>query len=148
MEMAAALLFCALLCLLTKLAFPMCVLTDYTLYVEKQECDFCVAINTTICMGFCFSRDSNMKELAGPRFLIQRGCAYQEVEYRTAALPGCPLHADPLFTYPVALSCHCSTCNTHSDECAHKTGHVGGMCSKPVRPLFPYPDQSYYSQYD
>ena len=37
-------------------AAPMCVPTDYTLYVEKPECNFCVAINTTICMGFCYSR--------------------------------------------------------------------------------------------
>lgn len=39
-------------------AAPMCLPTDYTLYVEKPECSFCVAINTTICMGFCYSRVS------------------------------------------------------------------------------------------
>ena len=37
-------------------AAPMCVPADYTLYVEKPECSFCVAINTTICMGFCYTR--------------------------------------------------------------------------------------------
>ncbi|XP_062401047.1 thyrotropin subunit beta-like [Sardina pilchardus] len=138
------------LCLLLRLAVPMCVPTEYTLYVEKHECDFCVAINTTICVGFCFSRDSNVKELAGPRFLHQRGCAYQEVEYHTAVLPGCARHADSLFTYPVARSCHCGTCSTYSDDCAqHKTRSVGsGQCSKPLWHLYPYPDQSNYIQYD
>ncbi|XP_051562476.1 thyroid stimulating hormone subunit beta a isoform X2 [Myxocyprinus asiaticus] len=97
--------------------------------------------------------DSNVKELLGPRFLVQRGCTYQEVEYRTAVLPGCPPHADPHFTYPVALSCHCSTCNTHSDECAHKTSNAGMKCSKPVRHLYPDPEesnyiQSYWEQYE
>ncbi|CAB1353355.1 unnamed protein product, partial [Coregonus sp. 'balchen'] len=114
---------CGLLCLLFSQAVPMCVPTDYTLYEERHECDFCMAINTTICMAcvsVCDNQDSNMKELAGPRFLIQRGCTYDQVGYRTVILPGCPLHANPLFTYPVALSCHCGTCNTDSDECAHR----------------------------
>lgn len=54
--MAASAFLSAVLCLLLRLAVPMCVPTEYTLYVEKHECDFCVAINTTICMGFCYSR--------------------------------------------------------------------------------------------
>lgn len=44
--------------LLMKLAVPMCAPTDYTIYIERQECNYCVAVNTTICMGFCFSRVS------------------------------------------------------------------------------------------
>ncbi|XP_017553257.1 thyroid stimulating hormone subunit beta a [Pygocentrus nattereri] len=140
--MSAAVLVAGILGLLLGSAMPMCTPTEYTLYIEKQECDYCVAINTTICMGFCFSRDSNMKELVGPRFLIQRSCTYQEVEYRTAALPGCPPHADPNFTYPVALSCHCSMCNTRSDECSHKSSRSAVKCSRPVRHLYPYPIES------
>ncbi|XP_046882565.1 thyroid stimulating hormone subunit beta a [Hypomesus transpacificus] len=137
-----------LLCVLMSPAVAICVPTDYTVYVEKQDCDYCVAINTTICMGFCYSRDSNMKELAGPRFLLQRGCVYNKVEYRTAILPGCPSHANPLFTYPVAVSCHCGTCNTDSDECAHKAIGDGARCSKPLRHLYPYPGQSNYINLD
>ncbi|KAG1963144.1 thyrotropin subunit beta [Pimephales promelas] len=56
--------------LLMKISAPMCAPTEYTIYFERQECNYCVAVNTTICMGFCFSRDSNVKELVGPRFLI------------------------------------------------------------------------------
>lgn len=47
---------CWLFFLLFSPAVPMCLPTDFTLYAEKPECDFCVAINTTICMGFCYSR--------------------------------------------------------------------------------------------
>lgn len=54
--MFAPVLAAAILGLLVGRTVPMCVPTEYTLYVEKQECDYCVAINTTICMGFCFSR--------------------------------------------------------------------------------------------
>ncbi|KAK7145176.1 hypothetical protein R3I94_011315 [Phoxinus phoxinus] len=133
--------------LLMKISAPMCAPTEYTIYIERPECNYCVAVNTTICMGFCFSRDSNVKELVGPRFLVQRGCTYQEVEYRTAILPGCPSYADPHFTYPVALSCHCSTCNTHSDECAHKTSSAARKCSKPVRHLYPDPEENYIQPY-
>lgn len=41
--------------LLMKIAAPMCAPTEYTIYIERQECNYCVAVNTTICMGFCFS---------------------------------------------------------------------------------------------
>ncbi|XP_044204628.1 thyroid stimulating hormone subunit beta a [Thunnus albacares] len=135
---------CWLLFLLFSPAVPMCLPTDFTLYVEKPECDFCVAINTTICMGFCYSRDSNMRDILGPRFLIQKGCTYDKVEYRTAILPGCPINANPVFTYPVALSCHCGACRTDSDECAHRTSVDGARCTKPVRRIYPYPGQSNY----
>ncbi|KAM3878350.1 thyroid stimulating hormone subunit beta a [Diretmus argenteus] len=133
-----------LLSLLFSLAAPMCMPTDFTLYVEKPDCDFCVAINTTICMGFCYSSDSNVRDIVGPRFLIQRGCTYDKVEYRTAILPGCPINANPLFTYPVALSCHCGPCKTDSDECAHRASGGGDKCTKPLRRIYPFPGQSSY----
>ncbi|XP_053355213.1 thyroid stimulating hormone subunit beta a [Clarias gariepinus] len=142
--MFAPVLVAGILGLLVGKAMPVCVPTEYTLYVEKPECDYCVAINTTICMGFCFSRDSNMKELVGPRFLIQRSCTYQDVEYRTAVLPGCAPHADSHFTYPIAHSCYCSMCNTHRDECAHKTRFSAAKCIKPVQHSYPYSGQSDY----
>ncbi|XP_062852670.1 thyroid stimulating hormone subunit beta a [Trichomycterus rosablanca] len=127
--------------LLVRMAVPMCIPTEYTLYIEKPGCNYCVAVNTTICMGFCFSRDSNMKELLGTRFLIQRSCTYQDMEFHTAVLPGCAPYADPYFTYPVALSCHCSMCNTRSDECARKTGIPSGKCTKSIQHLHPYSEE-------
>ncbi|XP_061893802.1 thyroid stimulating hormone subunit beta a [Entelurus aequoreus] len=135
--MKTAAITCGLLLLLIfNPAAPTCMPTDFTLYVEKPECDFCVAINTTICVGFCYSRDSNMRDIFGSRFLIQRGCTYQKVEYRTAQLPGCPLSTNAAFTYPVALSCHCGACRTDSDQCAHRAGGGGARCSKAVRHMF------------
>uniref|UniRef100_A0A8C6SBS5 Gonadotropin subunit beta-2 n=1 Tax=Neogobius melanostomus TaxID=47308 RepID=A0A8C6SBS5_9GOBI len=94
-------------------AVPMCLPSDFTLYVEKPECDFCVAINTTICMGFCRTK-------VPVSFCCILVCTYDKVEYRTTMLPGCS--ANPLFTYPVALSCHCSTCRTENNDC------VQGQC--------------------
>lgn len=55
-NMDTAVFSCWLLFLLFSPVVPMCLPTDFTLYVERPECDFCVAINTTICKGFCYSR--------------------------------------------------------------------------------------------
>uniref|UniRef100_A0A3Q3W1L9 Gonadotropin subunit beta-2 n=1 Tax=Mola mola TaxID=94237 RepID=A0A3Q3W1L9_MOLML len=142
--------FSLLYLLQDKTSFPMCLPTDFTLYVERPDCDLCVAINTTICMGFCYSRDSNMRDILRPRFLTQRSCAYDRVEYRTAILPGCPIDANPAFTYPVALSCNCSACRTDSYECAHRASMPGAQCTKPVRHLDPFPSQNcaYYTNYE
>ncbi|XP_075997312.1 thyrotropin subunit beta-like [Genypterus blacodes] len=136
---------CGLLVLLFSPVAPLCIPTDFTLYVEKPECDYCVAINTTICMGFCFSKDINMNiNINRRRNLIQTGCAYDKVEYRTAILPGCSFVADPVFTYPVALSCHCSACSTDGNECAHRASRKGATCTKPVRRIYPYPEKASY----
>lgn len=98
-----------------------------------------------LCSLVCLcEQDSNMRDLFGPRFLIQRGCTYDKVEYRTAVLPGCPADTNRAFTYPVALSCHCGACRTDSDECAHRASVDGAGCTKPVRRLYPYSDQRDY----
>ncbi|XP_041833999.1 thyroid stimulating hormone subunit beta a [Melanotaenia boesemani] len=125
-------------------AVPMCLPTDFTLYVEKPECDYCVAINTTICMGFCYSRDSNLKDSLRSRFLIQRRCTYEKVEYRTAVLPGCPFDSNPIYTYPVALSCHCGACRTDSNDCTHRASRDGAKCTKPVTSVHAHPALSNY----
>lgn len=106
---------------------------------KLKACPFCVRfVLLVVCL--CGEQDSNMRDLFGSRFLIQRGCTYDKVEYRTAVLPGCSAAADPVFTYPVALSCHCGACRTDSDECAHRASVDGPGCSKPVRRLYPYSD--------
>ncbi|XP_033939761.1 thyroid stimulating hormone subunit beta a [Pseudochaenichthys georgianus] len=133
-----------LLFLMFSPAVPMCLPTDFTLYVERPECGYCVAINTTICMGFCYSKDSNLKHPLRTRFLIQRGCTYDKVEYRAAVLPGCPVDSNPVFTYPVALSCHCGACRTDSNECIQRAGPDRARCTKPERSLYPYPGQRNY----
>ncbi|XP_029855721.1 thyrotropin subunit beta isoform X2 [Aquila chrysaetos chrysaetos] len=34
----------------------LCAPSEYTIHVEKRECAYCLAINTTICAGFCMTR--------------------------------------------------------------------------------------------
>lgn len=101
-------------------------------------------IHQMFLIGLCVIQDSNMRDVLRPRFLIQRGCTYDRMEYRTTILPGCPIHANPVFTFPVALSCHCGACRTDSDECTHRASMNGARCSKPVRQVYPYPGQSNY----
>uniref|UniRef100_A0A3B4B261 Gonadotropin subunit beta-2 n=1 Tax=Periophthalmus magnuspinnatus TaxID=409849 RepID=A0A3B4B261_9GOBI len=128
-------------------ALPMCVPSDFTLFVEEPECNFCVAINTTICMGYCRTKDSIVRDEVGP-LLNQKSCTYEKVEYHTARLPGCADNA--VFTYPVALSCHCGVCRTENHECAHRNNpglqRLGqSSCTKPVWHIYPYLGQSDYS---
>lgn len=71
--METAVFSCWLLFLLFSPAVPMCLPTDFTLYVERPECRFCVAINTTICKGFCYSRVCSRGEgKDGLRFLYSK----------------------------------------------------------------------------
>uniref|UniRef100_A0A8C4S2X4 Thyrotropin subunit beta n=1 Tax=Erpetoichthys calabaricus TaxID=27687 RepID=A0A8C4S2X4_ERPCA len=86
-----------------------CVPTQYTLYVENPECAFCVAVNTTICAGYCMTRYVQTWLL--PRMaLSQTVCTYQDLAYRTIRLPGCAPQVNPFYTYPVALTCKCGKC--------------------------------------
>ncbi|KAK7916456.1 hypothetical protein WMY93_012217 [Mugilogobius chulae] len=135
---------CWLFVLMFSPALPMCLPSDFTLFVEKPECNFCVAINTTICTGRCLTKDRSAIGLLP----YQRSCTYDKVEYRTARLPGCVHNA--MFTYPVPLSCHCGSCRTENQECAHKDNPGlrqldRSICTKPIRHLYPYMDQSDYS---
>lgn len=49
--------------------------------------------------------------------VAQHVCTYREVRYESLVLPACPPGIDPTFTYPVALSCHCSLCPMDSSDC-------------------------------
>ncbi|XP_061114132.1 thyrotropin subunit beta-like [Conger conger] len=109
-----------LLCLLVGQALTKCAPQNYTLYVERKGCEHCVAVNTTVCSGYCFSRDINVKECGLRPFPWQRACMYRSLAYHTVLLPGCRRDTDPLFSFPVALFCHCSRCNTSTTECLHR----------------------------
>ncbi|XP_049342318.1 thyrotropin subunit beta [Astyanax mexicanus] len=105
-----------------------CSLKNFTLHVEKQECTHCLTINTTVCSGMCFTQDSNLQGVAGRKFRVQRGCVYQSVAYRSAEVPGCPAHIDPLYIYPVAQRCRCSKCNTVTNECVQTPLQLHDSC--------------------
>ncbi|KAL2103783.1 hypothetical protein ACEWY4_000651 [Coilia grayii] len=112
-----------------------CCLQNITLHVDMHRCGRCMAINTTICSGFCHTQDTNLKGFEGKRFLIQQGCVYHSMVYHVAKMPGCPAHTDPLFFYPVAQHCHCGRCNTKRMECIRPVVRNATHCSKYLRPV-------------
>uniref|UniRef100_A0A8C2BVA1 Thyroid stimulating hormone subunit beta n=1 Tax=Cyprinus carpio TaxID=7962 RepID=A0A8C2BVA1_CYPCA len=128
--MKMKMLFCSLLFVLGGDVLLACSLKNYTLYVERHECGHCMAVNTTMCSGMCFTQDTNVRGFVGKRFLIQRGCMHRSVVYHSAKMPGCPVHIDPLFFYPVARRCHCTKCNTTRNECVYKPKHTPSKCSE------------------
>uniref|UniRef100_A0A8C3H5X4 Glycoprotein hormone subunit beta domain-containing protein n=1 Tax=Chrysemys picta bellii TaxID=8478 RepID=A0A8C3H5X4_CHRPI len=78
-----------------------------------DDCPVCVTVATAICSGYC-----QTKVRAGALAPVsQHVCSYRAVRYETLALPGCPPGVDPAFTFPVALSCHCSLCPMDSSDC-------------------------------
>ncbi|XP_053189476.1 gonadotropin subunit beta-2-like [Scomber japonicus] len=49
--------------------------------------------------------------------VYQHVCTYRDFYYKTFELPDCPSGVDPMVTYPVALSCHCSRCAMDTSDC-------------------------------
>uniref|UniRef100_A0A3B4WEX4 Glycoprotein hormone subunit beta domain-containing protein n=1 Tax=Seriola lalandi dorsalis TaxID=1841481 RepID=A0A3B4WEX4_SERLL len=112
---------CMLLCALVGGTVCACTLKNHTLWIESNNCAQCVAINTTICSGYCYTQvttathshtcifpvspffqDTNLRGRFGRTFLIQR----------TAFVPGCPQDVNPKLYYPVAHRCSCRHCDT------------------------------------
>ncbi|XP_044300454.1 lutropin subunit beta-like [Varanus komodoensis] len=86
-----------------------------TIAAEKEDCPVCMAITTSICSGYCETREMLWKTILSS--FNQRVCTYKDVRYETMLLRGCPAGVDPSFTYPVALSCHCDLCKMDSSDC-------------------------------
>ncbi|NP_001028146.1 thyrotropin subunit beta precursor [Monodelphis domestica] len=126
-----------LMSLLFGLAFgqtmSLCVPTGYTMHIERRECAYCLTINTTICAGYCMTRDSNGKLFLPKSALSQDVCTYRDVIYRTVVMPGCPPHVIPYISYPVAVSCRCGKCNTDYIDCIHESVTTN-YCTKPQKP--------------
>ncbi|XP_034991028.2 lutropin subunit beta-like [Zootoca vivipara] len=94
---------------------PICRPINATIAAEKEDCLVCMPITTTICSGYCETREMSLKD---ERIVFnQRVCTYREVRYETMLLRGCPAGVDPIFTYPVAVSCHCDLCKVASSDC-------------------------------
>lgn len=53
--------------------------------------------------------------------VLQRVCTYKDLNYKTIALPDCPPGVDPTVSYPVALSCRCDRCATHTYDCTFES---------------------------
>uniref|UniRef100_A0A667WH13 Gonadotropin subunit beta-2 n=1 Tax=Myripristis murdjan TaxID=586833 RepID=A0A667WH13_9TELE len=110
-----------------------CMLENYTFWTEIHDCDQCVAINTTMCSGYCYTQDTNLNGRFGRTFLIQRGCMPHSLVYRAARVPGCPNNANPLFYYPEAHRCQCRRCDTRTHQCVHTTRTSAGRCPTGAR---------------
>ncbi|CAG6021504.1 unnamed protein product [Menidia menidia] len=106
-----------------------CTLKNHTIWIETQNCTQCVAINTTICSGYCFTRDTNLKGRFGRTFLIQRSCVPLYLAYRAAFIPGCPQDVNSQLYYPVALCCSCRRCNTRTHHCIQPRPFSYEQCS-------------------
>uniref|UniRef100_A0A3Q3EU35 Gonadotropin subunit beta-2 n=1 Tax=Labrus bergylta TaxID=56723 RepID=A0A3Q3EU35_9LABR len=106
---------------------------NHTLWIERQDSDQCVVVNTTICSGYCYTQDTNLRGRFGRTFLIQRSCVPLSLVYRPAHLPGCPQEVNPQVYYPVAHRCSCRRCNTRSHHCVRTRRVSYDRCSQPIQ---------------
>ncbi|XP_054905582.1 follitropin subunit beta-like [Poeciliopsis prolifica] len=106
-----------------------CTLTNHTIWIEKKNCTQCVAVNTTICSGFCYTRDTNLKGSFGRAFLIQRSCVPVSLVYRAVSIPGCPQDVSSQLYYPAARCCSCRRCDTRTHHCVKLRPYSYDQCS-------------------
>ncbi|GAB1287931.1 Thyrotropin subunit beta [Apodemus speciosus] len=123
--MSAVILLSVLFALACGQAASFCIPTEYTMYVDRRECAYCLAVNTTICAG-----DINGKLFLPKYALSQDVCTYRDFIYRTVEVPGCPRHVAPYFSYPVATGCKCGKCDTDYSDCTHEAVRTD-YCTKP-----------------
>ncbi|XP_070695035.1 follitropin subunit beta-like [Pempheris klunzingeri] len=107
-----------------------CTLKNHTLWIERHDCGQCVAINTSICSGYCYTRDTNLRGRLGRTLLIQRSCVPLSLVYRVAHVPGCPQNANPQLYYPAAHRCGCRRCDTRTHHCVRTSKIPHDRCIK------------------
>ncbi|XP_072890218.1 gonadotropin subunit beta-like isoform X1 [Hemitrygon akajei] len=96
-----------------------CRLTNSTISAEKDNCPFCVVLTTTVCSGYCLTKESVYKS---PLLSVyQHVCTYREMRSETIKLPGCPKGVDPTYTYTVAVSCECNLCRLDYTDCSRQS---------------------------
>ncbi|XP_068452825.1 thyrotropin subunit beta-like [Clinocottus analis] len=127
--MSLFVLKCTLLSALLRAATCACMLNNHTLWVERRDCAQCVAINTTICNGYCYTQDTNLRGRFGRSFVIQRSCVPLSLVYRTAQLPGCPQHVNPQLYYPAAHNCSCRHCDMRTHHCVRTSRASRDRCA-------------------
>ncbi|XP_063291553.1 lutropin subunit beta-like [Pelobates fuscus] len=89
--------------------------TNTTISAEKEDCPMCITLTTTICSGYCETKEFVLKTPLST--LRQKVCTYKEIRYETIKLPNCLPTTDPFFTYPVAVSCDCGSCKMDYSDC-------------------------------
>ncbi|XP_034001009.1 thyrotropin subunit beta-like [Trematomus bernacchii] len=128
-RMPSLVLKCMLLCTLMHGTVFSCMLKNHTIWIERQDCGQCVAINTTICSGYCHTQDTNLKGRFGRIFLIQRSCVPLSLVYRAVHVPGCPQDVNSQLYYPAAQRCSCRRCNTRSHHCVRTSRVSKDRCT-------------------
>ncbi|XP_011601356.1 lutropin subunit beta isoform X1 [Takifugu rubripes] len=98
---------------------PLCQPINHMVSLEKEGCPTCHLVETSICSGHCITKDPVIKIPFNK--IHQNVCTYKSVYYKTYELPGCPPGVDPMVTYPVALSCHCSRCSMNTSDCTFQS---------------------------
>ncbi|CAK6968277.1 follitropin subunit beta-like [Scomber scombrus] len=104
-------------------------LKNHTIWIERHDCAQCVAINTTICSGYCYTQDTNLKGRFGRTFLIQRSCVPRSLVYRAARFPGCPQDVNPQLYYPEARCCRCNRCDSRLLHCVRSSRIPHDRCT-------------------
>ncbi|KAM4738317.1 follitropin subunit beta-like [Anableps anableps] len=118
-----------------------CMLKNHTIWIEKKNCSQCMAVNTTICSGYCYTRalslkavlsvlqDTNLKGSFGRAFLIQRSCVPISLVYQAVFIPGCPQDVSSQLYYPAARCCSCRRCDTRTQHCVQPRPYSYDQCS-------------------
>ncbi|KAM4703062.1 lutropin subunit beta-like [Rhinophrynus dorsalis] len=110
-----------------------CKPTNATISAEKEDCPMCMTLTTSICSGYCYTRDPVWKNALSS--VNQHVCTYKEIRYDTIKLPNCMPGTDPFFTYPVAVSCDCSQCKMDYSDCTVQS--IGpDFCSNTLISIF------------
>nr|AAS01609.1 luteinizing hormone beta subunit [Channa maculata] len=98
---------------------PSCQLINQTVSLEKDGCPKCHPVETTMCSGHCITKDPVIKIPFSN--VYQHVCTYRDMYYKTFEFPDCPPGVDPIVSYPVALSCHCSRCVMDTSDCTFES---------------------------
>uniref|UniRef100_A0A4W3H5J2 Luteinizing hormone subunit beta n=1 Tax=Callorhinchus milii TaxID=7868 RepID=A0A4W3H5J2_CALMI len=109
-------LFLLALCLCCVQTRHFCRLTNITISAEKEECPTCITLTTSVCTGYCLTKESVYK--SARLSMYQHVCTYGKIEYHSVKLQGCPKGVDPNYTFPVAISCECNRCRMDYTDCA------------------------------
>uniref|UniRef100_F6TWD8 Glycoprotein hormone subunit beta domain-containing protein n=1 Tax=Monodelphis domestica TaxID=13616 RepID=F6TWD8_MONDO len=106
----------------------LCRPTNATLAAESDACPVCVTFTTTICAGYCPSMVRVLPAALPPG--PQLVCTYRELTFSSIRLPGCPPGVDPIFSFPVALSCACGSCRLSHSDCGGPRARPH-LCTRP-----------------
>ncbi|XP_044293213.1 glycoprotein hormone beta-5 [Varanus komodoensis] len=92
-----------------------CAVREFTFLAKKPGCK-ALRITTDACWGRCETWE---KPVLDPPHVEAHHhvCTYNESKLVTVKLPHCAADVSPFYTYPKALRCDCTICQTATTEC-------------------------------